>query len=118
MLSPGKTKLEYETSTSVSVGEAWLGNPEMAAEGGLHGLRVALLPHHKFPRRCDETSAATAVVLHCYTEKTGEAKEVLLKQQGAWRLSDGWENSILKGMKAAWLAEAEAMRMRRAGGGE
>ena len=100
MLSPGKTKLEYETSTSVSVGEAWLGNPEMAAEGGLHGLRVALLPHHKFPRRCDETSAATAVVLHCYTEKTGEAKEVLLKQQGAWRLSDGWENSILKGMKA------------------
>ena len=130
-------KLEYEEARSVSVGEVWLGNPEMADEGGLHGLRVALLPHHKFPRRvrrgggaCDLSSCArhacaglpspppatqcedgaqtaAAVVLHCYTEKDGEAKEVLLKRMGAWVLKDDWKPRPVvepgaPGLRGAW----------------
>ena len=82
-------KLDYMNSSSVSMGQAWLSSTLR--------LRVALLPHHKFPRRCDNgVNTGKAVVSHCYSEKKGIAKEETIKSQGGWHLALDWEQASQK----------------------
>ena len=95
------------TSTTVDVGEL----PGARGEEPL----VALLPHERFPRRCDgelgaarATSAAVEGV-HCYTDKNGDAKKRALRDHGAWVLRDDWRDApAAPGGFHAWLATLAA----------
>eukprot|EP01063_Lacrimia_lanifica_P022903 TRINITY_DN30419_c0_g1_i1.p1 TRINITY_DN30419_c0_g1~~TRINITY_DN30419_c0_g1_i1.p1 ORF type:complete len:577 (+),score=181.42 TRINITY_DN30419_c0_g1_i1:85-1815(+) len=76
-------RLTYADSEQVSYG--WAGG----------SLRVALLPHTQFPRRCDEipidTFKANVVMAHCYeSKKDGEAKKKKAIQYGLWVIHDDW----------------------------
>ena len=87
-------RLDYTNSTSTTIGYASVGR-------GQPLVRVALLPHHKFRRLCSDVasrsrsrSSSNAVVLHCYTQKNGVAKEVALRKNGAWFLPDDWKLAV------------------------
>ena len=56
-------------------------------------IRIALLGHESFRRVCEGQSVLRvkqSVVLHCYSEKAGTAKEDLLVKLGAWMLKNDW----------------------------
>eukprot|EP01059_Diplonema_ambulator_P009756 TRINITY_DN19704_c0_g1_i3.p1 TRINITY_DN19704_c0_g1~~TRINITY_DN19704_c0_g1_i3.p1 ORF type:complete len:425 (+),score=93.54 TRINITY_DN19704_c0_g1_i3:44-1318(+) len=61
------------------------------------GLRVALLPHHKFPRKCDEYTEANMLshsfVAHCFEPaKQGDAKMKQAQKYNLWVVKEDWEN--------------------------
>eukprot|EP01061_Rhynchopus_euleeides_P001393 TRINITY_DN10985_c0_g2_i1.p1 TRINITY_DN10985_c0_g2~~TRINITY_DN10985_c0_g2_i1.p1 ORF type:complete len:443 (+),score=119.05 TRINITY_DN10985_c0_g2_i1:49-1377(+) len=76
-------KVEYETSKEPSIG---LTNK---------GLRVLLLPHSKFPRKCEEYGEGDiqhSYVAHCYVSaKQGDAKMKEAKKFGLWSIKQDWE---------------------------
>eukprot|EP01059_Diplonema_ambulator_P033090 TRINITY_DN6777_c0_g2_i1.p1 TRINITY_DN6777_c0_g2~~TRINITY_DN6777_c0_g2_i1.p1 ORF type:complete len:483 (+),score=127.29 TRINITY_DN6777_c0_g2_i1:107-1450(+) len=81
-----ETRVTYADSTEVSYGST----PQ--------GLRVALLPHTGFPRRCDEIPIDAfkkdVMVAHCYeSKKSGEAKKAKAKAYGLWVIKDDWMSS-------------------------
>eukprot|EP01064_Diplonema_japonicum_P037413 TRINITY_DN8744_c0_g3_i1.p1 TRINITY_DN8744_c0_g3~~TRINITY_DN8744_c0_g3_i1.p1 ORF type:complete len:429 (+),score=75.41 TRINITY_DN8744_c0_g3_i1:39-1325(+) len=60
------------------------------------GLRVALLPHHTFPRKCDEYSETNMLthsfVSHCFEPaKQGGAKMKLAQKYNLWVVKEDWE---------------------------
>ena len=74
--------VQFNTSTSVSYGTT------------TGDLRVALLPHSKFPRRCEpgEFNHSEITVAHCYeSKKEGTAKMNKAKAFGLWNIVDDWE---------------------------
>ncbi|KAJ9450717.1 hypothetical protein DIPPA_20071 [Diplonema papillatum] len=80
----GKALMEFETSKTDVTGVT------------RKGLRVTLLSHQQFPRKCDEYSEhallTNAVVAHCFEPaKQGEAKMKLAQKFNLWRLRDDWE---------------------------
>merc|ERR1711965_645724 len=64
------------------------------ASGDADGLRVALLPHVLFPRRCpdDPPRGLEPLVKHCYTDKIADSKKAALASAGAWLLRDDWRD--------------------------
>jgi hypothetical protein len=59
-------------------------------------IRVALLGHESFRRVCEGQKVVRikqSVVLHCFSEKAGAAKEDLMVKLGAWLLQDDWFNA-------------------------
>ena len=73
-------------------------------------LRVALLPHDRFPRRCvsSELPGFTpgfggdrVVVSHCLAKKKGKEKEDSLRDQGLWMLRPDWEEAAKRRGRAS-----------------
>ena len=72
----GMTK--FADATSISYGTTETG-----------GMRVAMLPHNKFPRKCDDIPLdefqRDVLVAHCYeSKKSGEAKKKKAMKFGLW----------------------------------
>eukprot|EP01060_Flectonema_neradi_P040308 TRINITY_DN912_c2_g1_i4.p2 TRINITY_DN912_c2_g1~~TRINITY_DN912_c2_g1_i4.p2 ORF type:complete len:188 (+),score=29.92 TRINITY_DN912_c2_g1_i4:863-1426(+) len=74
-------KLEFDTSTRPAFG---LTNK---------GLRVVLLPHNKFPRKCEDDFLAHSFVSHCFEPaKDGAAKMRQAQKNNLWILKEGYED--------------------------
>lgn len=75
--------LTYVGSTSLVTGETST------------GLKIAMLPHSLFIRRCDlETIDPTKLVVrHCYTPKTADSKRTSLHSFGSWDLIENWADA-------------------------
>ena len=92
-VAPRAPPLRYEGSALLATGDAG-------------GLRVALLPHVLFQRRCpdDPPKGPAVVVKHCYTEKEAASKKAALAGAGAWLLRGDWRSVAATNGTSAWLA--------------
>ena len=86
-------------------------------------LTVALLQQASVPRRCERLSRAQlkgAAVLHCYSGKSGDAKDQAAKRFGTWHLpaeeSSGVGSSPPLARTARWLFDAGGVEAAAGGG--
>eukprot|EP01062_Namystynia_karyoxenos_P073861 TRINITY_DN70685_c0_g1_i1.p1 TRINITY_DN70685_c0_g1~~TRINITY_DN70685_c0_g1_i1.p1 ORF type:complete len:433 (+),score=89.27 TRINITY_DN70685_c0_g1_i1:76-1374(+) len=82
-----QTRLEFERASAMNVGTTRL------------GLKVGLLSHTQFPRKCEVYSEADVmnqgVVAHCFEpQKSGDAKQRLAQKYKLWVLRDDWEHAV------------------------
>ncbi|KAJ1460586.1 hypothetical protein M885DRAFT_509636 [Pelagophyceae sp. CCMP2097] len=91
--------MQYVGSSTDALGNATIDGDE---------LRVALLPHDAFVRRCPQTFAFDkgVVVQHCYTAKSGRAKHTILETHGAWFLRNDWLD-VYESDPGKWLRQVQ-----------
>lgn len=97
-----KQPLSYVGSATPSSGDATVDDKR---------LKVTLLPHRLFQRRCvDEPTTDDIVVKHCYADKVAGEKKTALAQSGAWFLKDDWRaiNHTHFASTSEWLAAVVA----------